>query len=174
MPRAGTLAPVMRRALAVSLSVLLGVGCGGGGGSVAEPIVGRIPEAVAAVEEFYGAPQEYFEISAGLEEIGISVAVDDATAVERASWSPDGGLTAPTPVGEATGATFTAAAIDLDPDRIFERLHDELDDPTIIDLAVTGGPNDTAIYDATIASTSGGVLLVLLGRSGEILAVQGQ
>ena len=163
----------------VLLLVLCGLGtsaCGGGddGGSAPLPIVGSIPEAIAALEEFYGSPQEYFEISARLDSIGFVVAVDDATAAEQGSWTPEDGLVEPEPVGEASGATFTADQIDLESDRIFDRIFAELDDPTIIDLAIQCGPDGTVIYDASIASEAGGVLLVLLGPDGSIRAVQGQ
>lgn len=165
------------RLVVVAACALSGVlaGCSGdGGGGGGLPIVERIPEAVAAVEEHYGAPQEYFEISAGLESVTFVVAVADGTAAEAGAWEPDGGLAVPEPVGEATGATFTADRIDVDPDRIFTQLRDELDDPAIIDLAVTGGPDGAVLYDATVASSSGGVILVLLGPNGEIRGVQGQ
>lgn len=138
------------------------------------PLVDQIPNAVASVEAFYGEPQEYFEISARLDSIGFVVAVDDATAADQGSWTPDGGLVEPEPVGEASGATFTADQIDFDPDSIFDQIFAELDDPTIIDLAIQGGPDGTVIYDASIASEAGGVLLVLLGPDGSVLAVQGQ
>ena len=138
------------------------------------PAVDLIPEAIAAVEEHYGAPQEYFEVSAGLDAVGFVVAVDGATAAEQGSYDAGGGLTAPVPVGEASGETFTADEIDVDPDRIFVRLREELDDPVIVDLAIQGGPGDDVVYDATIATEGGGVLLVLLGPDGAIRGVQGQ
>lgn len=148
-------------------------GCGGGD-DVALPMVERIPEAVTAIETAYGAPQEYFEIAARLDSITYVVAVDDATAAEQGSWTPAGGLVGPEAAGEASGATFTADQIDLDPDRIFDQVIQELDEPAIVDLAAQGSGDGGVIYDASIASDSGGVLLVLLGPDGSILAVQGQ
>ena len=163
------------RAAVLGLACLLLAACGGGGDAdPAGPRVDLIPDAIVAVEEFYGAPQEYFEVSAGLDSVGVIVAVDGATAAEQGSYSAEGVLTEPQPVGPADGQTFTADRIDLDPDAIFDQLREELDDPAIIDLAIQGGPNDTVVYDASVASESGGVLLVLLGPTGRILAVQGQ
>jgi hypothetical protein len=156
------------------LGLALAACSGSGDGSDSGPVVELIPEAVEAVQDHYGAPQEYFEISAGLDSVGFVVAVDDATMAEQGSYEADGGLTVPEPVGEASGETFTADQIDLDPDRIFVPLRDELDDPVIVDLAIQGGPNDTVVYDATVASEGGGVLLVLLGPDGTILGVQGR
>ncbi len=161
----------MLPALAVSLAVL--AGCGGGDGPP-EPLVGLIAEAIEATERHYGAPQEYFEISADLERVSVIVAVDDATAAEQGSYEPGGGFTIPEPVGPADGATFSAAAVAFDPDRIFDRLRSELDDPVIVDFALQGDGSGGVIYDASVASDAGGVLLVLLGPTGEILGVQGQ
>ena len=44
----------------------------------------------------------------------------------------------------------------------------------IVDFAIQGGPDGTVVYDATVASDSGGVLRVLLGPDGGILGAQGQ
>lgn len=156
--------------------VLVVAACGGSGddAGAAGPLVELIPDAVAAVEEHYGAPQEYFEISAGLDAVGFVVAVDDASMAEQGSYGADGTFVAPEPAGEASGETFTADEIGFDPDRIFEQVREELDDPVIVDLAIQGGPGDTVVYDASIASDGGGVLLVLLGPDGAIQGAQGQ
>ena len=159
----------------VAVAFVAVAACGGGGDTTGPgPRVDLIPDALNAIEEHYGGPQEYFEISAGLESVGFIVAVDDATAAEQGSYEPDGDFTVPEPVGEASGATFTAGAIDFDPGRIFDSLRDELGDPVIVDFAIQGGPDGVAIYDATVASDGGGVLLVLLGADGTIQGVQGQ
>ena len=165
----------MRTAIVGALGLLL-TACGGSdsGSEPPGPAVDLIPDAIAAIEAHYGAPQEYFEISAGPDAVGFVVAVEDATMAEQGSYTTDGELTVPEPVGEASGETFTADDVDVDPDRIFVRLREELDDPVIVDLAIQGGPGDTVVYDATIATDGGGVLLVLLGPDGAILGVQGQ
>lgn len=165
----------MRTAIVGALALVLAA-CGGSrdGSESPGPVVELIPDAIAAVEDHYGAPQQYFEISAGLDAVGFVVAVDGATLAEQGSYGADGAFIVPESVGEASGETFTADQIDVDPDRIFVPLRDELDDPVIVDLAIQGGPNDTVVYDATIASEGGGVLLVLLGPDGTILGVQGR
>jgi hypothetical protein len=165
----------VRTAIVGTLGLVL-VACSGSsdGSEASGPVVELIPEAIEAVEDHYGAPQEYFEISAGLDAVGFVVAVDGATMAEQGSYGADGEFTVPEPVGEASGETFTADQIDFDPDRIFVTVRDELDDPVIVDLAIQGGPNDTVVYDATIASDGGGVLLVLLGPDGTIRGAQGR
>ncbi|MEO6652724.1 MAG: hypothetical protein ABIP17_08735 [Ilumatobacteraceae bacterium] len=163
----------MRRALLGAL-VVVAAACGGNEPRTAEPVVDLISDAVAAIEAHYGAPQEYFEISAGLESIGVIVAVDGATAAEQSSFSAEAGLVGPEPVGEASGATFVGGDITFDPDRVFDRIRDELDDPVIVDFAIQGGPDGTVIYDVTVATTSGGVLLVLVAPDGTIQGAQAQ
>lgn len=163
----------MRRLVLGGACVLL-VACGGDAETAAEPVVDLIPGAVAAVESHYGSPQEYFEISAGLDRVGFVVAVDGASAAEQGSYSIEGEFTAPEPVGEAGGFTFTADRIDFDPARIFDQLRDELDDPELVDFAIQGGAEGTVVYDATVASDSGGLLRVVLGPEGAIQGAQGR
>ncbi len=163
----------MKAAALVAMGLLLAA-CGDGSDETVGPVVELIPEAIATVEDYYGSPQEYFEISASLGAVAFVVAVDGATAAEQGSYSAEGVFTAPEPVGEASGETFRADDIDLDPDRIFDDVREELGDPAIIDLAIQGGPDDTVVYDASVASDGGGVLLVLLGPDGTIRGVQGR
>ncbi len=162
------------RPLAVAVAGLLAITACGSDDSSSGPVVDQIDEAISAVEQHYGSPQEYFELSASLEEVNVIVAVDGATAAEQGSFSVDGGLSVPEPVGPASGSTFVAEAVTFDPDSIFDQLRDELDDPVIVDFAIRGTSAGSVIYDATIASESGGVLLVLLGPGGQILGAQGQ
>lgn len=163
----------MRRRLICGL-IVLAAGCGGDAARGAEPVIDVIPAAVAAIEAHYGEPQEYFEISAGLESVGVIVAVAGATAAEQSSYSTDGGLVVPEPVGEASGATFAATDITFDPERVFDQIRDELDDPVIVDFAIQGGPDGAVIYDVTVATEGGGVLLVLVAPDGTIQGVQAQ
>ncbi len=158
--------------LAVS-GALASVACGADD-AAPEPIVDLIDDAISAVEQHYGSPQQYFEISATIDDVSLIVAVDGATAAEQGGLAADGAFTIPEPVGPASGSTFSADAVGFDPDRIFDQLRDELGDPVIIDFAIQGTPTGSVVYDATVASDAGGVLLVLLGPTGQILGAQGQ
>ena len=161
----------MKRLVAAAIGVLTVAACGGDDAAPV-PIVDRIDDAIQAVEQHYGAPQQFFEISASIDEVSFVVAVNDATAAEQGGFSADGELRVPEPVGPANGFTFTAEAIGFDPDRIFEQVRDELNDPVIVDFAIVGAAAGSVLYDATVASEAGGVLLVRLGPEGRILGVQ--
>ena len=163
----------MRRGLLFGL-VVVAAACGGDDRRAVEPVVDLIPDAVVAIEAHYGAPQVYYEISAGLESVGVIVAVDGAAAAEQGSYSTDGGLVVPESVGEASGATFEATDITFDPEHVFDQIRDELDDPAIVDFAIQGGPDGDLVYDATVATEGGGVLLVLVAADGTIMGVQAQ
>jgi hypothetical protein len=162
------------RRLAAAAAGLLAVAACGGADTSSKPIVDQIDDAISAFEQHYGAPQQYFEISANLEGVNVIVAVDGATAAEQGAFSADGGLIVPEPVGPASGSTFASEAVTFDPDVIFDQIRDELDDPVIVDFAIRGTATGSVIYDATVASDAGGVLLVLLGPTGQILGAQAQ
>ena len=98
--------------------------------------------------------------------------LDGATAAEQGYLGSDGAFTAPEPVGPASGSVFSAAAVDFEPGEIFAALREELSDPVIVDFAVQGGPDGSAVYDATVLSDSGGTILVLLAPDGTVLGAQ--
>ncbi len=162
---------IRSRVVALVVVALAAAGCADGGDD-SGILVDRVDDAIFALETFYRAPQDYFEISATDERLSLIVAVDDATAAEQAFWSVDGGLVEPEAVGPASGATFRSSALDFDPDDVLTRIDDELPDADIVDFAITGGPDGSVIYDASVRSEQGGTLLVRLGRDGQILGVQ--
>lgn len=138
-----------------------------------DPVVELIAPAVELVDDLYGGAPEYFEVSADRQRVSLIVALDDGTA-EQVFFCGEAGRTDPEALGEADGSTFTGDAIDIDPATIFSPLDEALDDPEIVDFAVTGAGDGATVYDATVMSGAGGVLLVLLAADGEVLAVQAQ
>ena len=136
-------------------------------------MVDRIDDAVAAVEAYYDAPQDYLEVSATEDLVSVIVALADGGA-EQAFWSPDDGLVEPVPIDVGERATFRAGDIDVHPDRVFDQVRDELPDSEIVDFAVTGAEDGLVVYDARLRSRQGGNLLVLLDREGRILGAQGE
>ena len=127
-------------------------------------------DAVEVGEGHYGGAQRYYEISVDRQRVSLIVADENGVA-EQSFYCGEAGFGAPESLGEASGATFTADALDLDPERVLTGIEDELDDPTIIDFVVQAAP-DGVLYDATVRSDAGGILLVLVGPTGEVLAVQ--
>jgi hypothetical protein len=137
------------------------------------PVVELIEPAMDVVDELYGSPQRYFEVSADRQRVSLIVARDDGAA-EQVFYCGEAGRTPAEELGDADGATFVADAVRFDPDVIFTGIDEELDDPEIVDLAIVGAGEDGVLYDATVRSTEGGVLLVLLGPDGEVRAVQAE
>lgn len=154
------------------LLAVVTAGCGGDDEAPeGEPLVHQVDAALDAVDDRYGGPQDYFEVVALHDSVSAVVAVDGGTAAEAITYT-DGELDEPSPLGPADGSTFRADQVELDPDRIFDRLRDDLPDSTIVDLAIQGGASGSVIYDARVESPQGGMLLVLLGPTGEILGTQ--
>ena len=95
----------------------------------------------------------------------------DGGATATAYVYLDGELQPPAPPRDvAGGETFRADALDFDPDVIFTGIADELDDPTVTQFVVVGGPGGAVQYSAFVASSAGGVLDVLLGPDGAVLS----
>lgn len=138
----------------------------------AAPVVDLIDDALAAVDDHYGRQVDLFEVSADLQRVSVVAAVDGIA--EQAFYCGSAGFSAPESLGEAEGPTFGSSQVELEPDGLFDELRDELGDPAIRDLAIRMDPELGVISDATIVSSAGGVLLVLLSPDGRILGVQGE
>lgn len=136
------------------------------------PVVELVEPALVVVEEIYGAPQRFFEVSVDRHRVSLIVAIDDTA--EQVFFCGAAGYTDPDALGEATGATFPGEVIEFDPTSIFDRLDDDLGDPDVVDFAIVGGGDDSVIYDASIRSAAGGVLVVQLSGDGRVLAVSPQ
>jgi hypothetical protein len=102
--------------------------------------------------------------------VNLFVADDDGDQVTAYRYL-GGELLPPDEPQDASGATFTADAIGVDPDTIFDAIVTELDDPLISRFVVVGGPGGAVQYAATVTSRQGGQLDVLLGTDGSIQGV---
>ena len=141
------------------------------------PRIDLIDEALRAVGERYGGPQPLFEVSADLAGVSVVVAREAGTDAESTLMAEqlfydDGVLSEAESLGEAAGATFFPAAVMIETRGFFDEINADLDDPVISDVAITGGPDGAVVYDATVLSDEGGVLLVLLGGDGRVQGVQ--
>jgi hypothetical protein len=138
------------------------------------PLVHRIDDAIFAVETFYQAPQDYFEISATESVVSVIVAVDGGPDAEQAFWTVEEGLVDPVPIASFDRPTFRSGDLDFRPGRVLGQVRDELPNSEIVDFAITAGSDGVPVYDARLQSQQGGVLLVLLDGDGRVLAARSE
>ena len=132
--------------------------------------VDRIAAAIAAVESELGGPQQFFEINATAALVNLFVAdTEEATATPFVFGA--GELSAGDALEGASGSTFGGAAVQFDPLRVMSCVSAELPDSTPDVFEVVGGPGGAVQLSVLTSSTAGGQLLINLGPSGAILAV---
>ena len=153
-------------------------GCGGDHGDVDEsgsqagvPRADLIAPAVDAVVEARGADVELLEVAANLERVDVIVRDGSGSEAVLYRYTEDGSIEGPIEPRVDDRASFAADEVDVDADRIFAKIEDQLPDSAILDLAIhdDGG---IVVNDATVASENGGVLLVLLQADGDIVGMQ--
>lgn len=163
--------------LIIGLAVVLAA-CGGSTSDDdvdVDPDVGGIAAtllpAVRAVEDERGGPQEYFEVTSTPQLVNVFVATDDGTAVVPYVFL-NGGLQAAGPKQTgAVGQTFTADAIEFDPETVLEGIQTELPTATIDALSVEGGPAGFVRYVVSVRSAAGGAIDVIVAPDGAVLEV---
>jgi len=67
---------------------------------------------------------------------------------------------------------FAASAVPSLDAAVASGVRDALDDPTIVDLALSGAPDGAVAIDLTVISDMGGRILVLVRPDGTVLGVQ--
>ena len=173
--------PRATRAVVALVLLVMGIGCGGAT-SGPRPLVEEIPVAIAAMNELFGGAVdlEYFEISADLTGVSLVLAehemssdagVVDATFATSFRWQDDS-LDQVGETVQAEGATFLGSQVNIDPTVIFRGIEEELNGPSIVDVAVQGASSGDVIIDVTVENSKGGRLLVLVDANGRVLGVQ--
>ena len=154
----------------MTAAVLLAA-CGSDDTSSSPEWITDIRDAVVAVEDERGGPQEYFEVTASPQLTNVFVAIDDGTAAIPYLYV-DGSLEPPGPALDVeSGQTFVAAAIAFDEGAILQAIAEELPDSTIDALSVEGGPGGSVRYVASVRSKVGGVLDVVIAANGSVISV---
>jgi hypothetical protein len=158
------------RAIVVALALAVS-GCGSSGSERSAVVrVDEIPSAVKAVETRLGGMQRYSEINATPSEVNLFVV--DADGRESAYVYRKGRLEPPADTQRAQGATFAAADIEFDPDKVLGEVAKELPDAAVLTFSVqpSGGVGTQLV--ATVQSDKGGQISVLLAPDGRILGAQ--
>jgi hypothetical protein len=149
---------------------VIAVACSGGGGGPERPLVDQIEPAITAVEDKLGGPQQYFEINATPQVVNLFVA--DAAEKTVTPYVYVGGAVAESaPPAGASGHTFPASAVTIDPRTILDHVVDRLPDSDILLFTIAGGPGGAVQYTAGVKSKQGGTFEVTLGADGTVQSV---
>jgi hypothetical protein len=159
--------------LALAFALPLGA-CGSDGDDEPAPVVASplrvdlIDDAVSALEEQLGAPQEYYEINATAALVNLFVAGDGGVT----AWVYlDGELSSEELTGTPEGATFRADAVAFDPDTVLDTVGTELPTTRQDAFEILGGPDGVVKYSVIATSAAGGQLIIQVGPEGNIIEV---
>ena len=136
---------------------------------MAKPRVDLIDDAVAALEAQLGDAQQYFEVNATSSLVNLIVALNDGEVAQP--WVYFQGALSSTEGQEASGFTFSAAALDFDPDTVLSRLQAELPQSSPDLFFVEGGEGGIVRYGVAVTSKQGGQLVVVVGPDGSVQSV---
>lgn len=135
-------------------------------------VVDQIGDALAAVAADRPGPQRFFEVNATAAVVNMFLATTDAagrSATAPYSWAA--GQLRGESEQEASGNTFEAAAITLDPERVLSCVSALLPDSQLDAFVVEGGPDGAVRYSVVLTSQQGGQLVVEVNGQGQVLAV---
>jgi len=132
-------------------------------------VIDEIPDAVAAVEAELGGPQRYFEINATTVLVNLFVASPDGTQVTPYVYSK--GTLSSDASRPATGNSFPASVIDIDPQSVTSCISGQLPTSTQDLFLIQGGADDAVRYGVLVTSQAGGQLLVEVSGTGVVLGV---
>ncbi len=135
----------------------------------APPRADLISTAITALEARLGGPQQYFEINATSQLVNLIVALNDGTVAQPWVYL-DGDLSSTEGI-EASGFTFSAEALDFDPDTVLSKLQAELPQSSADLFFVEGGEGGIVRYSVAVTSQQGGQLVVVVGPDGTVQSV---
>lgn len=137
--------------------------------SATAPRVGLIDDAITALEDKLGGPQQYFEINATSQLVNLFVSLNGDKLVQP--WVYLDGELSSTEPHDATGFSFAKSALDFDPDKVLSHLEAELPQSRPDVFFIEGGQGGIVRYSVTVTSSKGGQLVVVVGPDGAVKSV---
>ncbi len=133
------------------------------------PGVALVPEAITALEQQLGGPQQYFEVNATARLVNLFVALNEGT-VAQAWVYVDGQLTSKE--GQAaSGGTFVAADLDIRPDAVLSKVRTQIPEAILETFYVHGDGKGNVEYGVLTSAQCGGGLDVVVGADGSVKSV---
>jgi hypothetical protein len=176
------LSGVTAAAVAVlALLTIAAVGCGDDTDDVPRLRVDLIDTAVDALLA-QNPDAVFYEVNATPDLVNLFVAAeadDGSTTATAYVYEPGGGLGEPAAPKKASGTTFAADQIDVDPDRVLDEALDQLTTSIPRVFAINGapgpdGPAGAVTYRIVFDSVEGGSLAVSVRGDGVILGVDAE
>lgn len=135
-------------------------------------VVDKIDEALGAIAEGRTDAPRFFEVNATSSVVNLFLAAtaDDGSSVVIPHSYAAGQLRAEEPTA-ASGSTFDAEAIRIDPERVLSCVSVELPESQLEAFVVEGGPDGAVRYSVIVNSSQGGQLIVEVSGEGRVLAV---
>jgi hypothetical protein len=137
--------------------------------SATAPRVDLIDDAITALEDKLGGPQQYFEINATSQLVNLFVSLNGDKLVQP--WVYLDGELSSTEPHDATGFSFAESALDFDPDKVLSHLEAELPRSRPDVFFIEGGQGGIVRYSVTVTSSKGGQLVVVVGPDGAVKSV---
>lgn len=133
------------------------------------PAVGRISEAIAALERQLGAPQQYFEVNATARVVNLFVALNNGTLAQAWLYL-DGELTSQE-AQPASGGTFAATDVAFQADRVLANIRAEVPEAVLESFYVHGDGKGNVQYGVLASALCGGGLDIVVGGDGAVKSV---
>lgn len=133
------------------------------------PAVGDIAAAVAELRVALGLEPEFFEINATADLVNLFVALNGGTAVQP--WLFAAGTLTAEEVQPASGGTFGAASLDVEPTKVFDGVRREIPDAVVETFYVHGDGRGNVQYGLLVSTVCGGGFDVTVSSTGAIRSV---
>ncbi|CAN5417835.1 hypothetical protein BH23ACT3_BH23ACT3_11940 [soil metagenome] len=163
---------VVGRVLLVVALLIAVAACGDDDQPAPRPAVQLVLPAIEALEAHLGAPQEYFEINVDQRLVNLFVAVEGGRSFIPYLYL-DGEIQPPAPSQPVeAGETFAAEDMRFDPEKVLQRVADDLPTSAMERFVILVGPDGVVRYEVFVRSARGGQLAVAVTGDGDVLGVE--